>query len=225
MAGDPDNWRLYVITDSRLSDRGHLEIARAAIAGGAEVIQFREKAMSTGEMHDICMALREMTAEADVDFIVNDRLDLALAVDADGVHLGQDDLPLDAAREILGPEKLIGGSAKNLVEAKHVEAAGADYVGVGPVFEARHTKPDTIEPQGVKLISQVISEVSMPVVAIGGINRANVRSVIQAGARVVSVISDIVTADDMQSATSELRRLIVDETDRLHGQSAQKTRG
>jgi len=204
-------WRLYVITDATLSARGHLEVTKQAIAGGADAIQFREKHMSAMEMFRIGQSLRKHTRDAGVDFIVNDRLDLALALEADGVHLGQEDLPISVAREILGPEKIIGGSARTPEEASVIEDKGADYVGVGPVFEARDVKPDTIAPQGIDLIQKVCERVSIPVIAIGGIHRENARAVTQAGAGGIAVIRAVVTAPDIQKAARELKELVSEE--------------
>jgi thiamine-phosphate pyrophosphorylase len=199
---------LYVITDRRLaSGRSHEEVAREAIAGGATVIQLRDKEASTKELVEIGRRLRRLTAERGVTFIVNDRVDVALAVDADGVHLGQEDMPAALARQLMGPAKVIGVSAGTVEEAKRAEKDGADYLGVGPVY-ATVTKPDAGEPIGVEGLAEILRAVSIPVVAIGGINEGNVEEVIAAGADGVAVVSAVVAAQDIEAAARRLRRKI-----------------
>jgi len=204
---DPGRWRLCLITDERLSrGRSHLEIAAAAVRGGADVIQLRDKEASGGRLFEIAVALRELTRGTGIPLIVNDRLDVAMAAGADGVHLGQEDLPADAARRILGPEKILGVSAETPAEARRAEAAGADYLGVGPVFEARGSKPDAGAPQGLDQIVRIRAETRLPIVAIGGIRPDNARRVREAGADAVAVISAIVSAEDVEEATRRMKR-------------------
>jgi thiamine-phosphate pyrophosphorylase len=201
-----NRWRLYVITDERLGrGRSHLRIAEAAILGGADVLQLRDKEASSGRLYRAALELRKITREAKVPFIVNDRLDVALAADADGVHVGQEDLPASVARRILGPGKILGVSAETVEEAIRAEEDGADYLGVGPVFEARGTKADAGEPVGLELIAQIRRRCRLPIVAIGGINAENARKVREAGADAVAVISAIVAADDIAQAARQLK--------------------
>jgi len=208
----PARWRLYVITDERLSrGRSHLEVAEAAIRGGADVIQLRDKEASGGRLYEVALSLRKLTREAKVPFLVNDRLDVAMAVDADGVHLGQEDLPASAARRILGPGKLLGVSAETTDEALLAEKEGADYLGVGPVFEARGTKPDAGTPRGLEQIARIRAESRLPIVAIGGIDAGNARQILEAGADAAAVISAVVAAGDIEQAARRLKRLLEEE--------------
>ena len=205
----PGLWRLHVLTDRKASrGRSHLQVAEAAIAGGADVIQLRDKEASSGGLYREALQLRKLTREAKVPFIVNDRLDIALAVDADGVHVGQSDLPASVVRKILGPGKILGVSVVTVEEAIRAEKDGADYLGVGPVFEARGTKPDTVEPLGVDCIARIRRHCRLPIVAIGGINAENARKVRDAGADAAAVISAIVSADDIEQAASRMKRIL-----------------
>jgi thiamine-phosphate pyrophosphorylase len=206
------SWNLYVITDEQLSGgRTHQEIARQAITGGAEVIQFRDKTASGKKLYETGLELKKLTRENSVSFIVNDRLDLALILDADGVHVGQSDIPARAARRLLGPDKILGVSAASVAEALKAEVDGADYLGVGPIFEARGTKADAAKPQGLELLVQIRQKCRLPLIAIGGIHRQNVNSVIQAGADGAAVISAIVAANDISKAASQIRSAILRE--------------
>ena len=205
----PGLWRLHVLTDRKTSrGRSHLQVAEAAIAGGADVLQLRDKEASSGQLYREGLLLRKLTRDAKVPFIVNDRLDIALAVDADGLHVGQTDLPASVARRILGPGKILGVSVETVEEAIRAEKDGADYLGVGPVFEARGTKPDTCEPLGVDCIARIRRHCRLPIVAIGGINAENARKVREAGADGAAVISAIVSADDISQATRKLKRIL-----------------
>lgn len=201
-----DRWRLYVITDERLArGRTHLQIAEAAVRGGADVIQLRDKTASSRRLYEVARMLREVTRKAGVPFIVNDRVDIALAADADGVHLGREDLPASAARRILGPGRIVGVSAETVEEAVAAEREGADYLGVGPVFEARGTKEDAGEPLGLDRVARIRRHCRLPIVAIGGITAANAGSVREAGADAAAVISAIVAADDIARAARLLK--------------------
>jgi len=205
----PGLWRLHVLTDRKTSGgRSHLQVAEAAIAGGADVLQLRDKEAPSGRLYQEAMQLRKITRDAKVPFIVNDRLDIALAVDADGVHVGQSDLPASVARRILGPGKILGVSVDTVEQAILAEKDGADYLGVGPVFEARGTKPDTGDPVGIDCIARIRRHCRLPIVAIGGINAENAGKVREAGADAVAVISAIVSADDISQATRRLKRIL-----------------
>ena len=191
-----DRWRLYVITDEQVSrGRSHLEVAEAAILGGADVVQLRDKTASGGRLYQVALVLRRLTREARIPFLVNDRLDIALATDADGVHLGQNDLPASVARRLLGPGRILGVSAETAEEAVRAEKDGADYLGVGPVFEARGTKSDAGEPVGLERIVRIRRQCGLPIVAIGGIDAENARLVREAGADSAAVISAVAAAD------------------------------
>ena len=205
----PGLWRLHVLTDRKTSrGRSYLQVAEAAIAGGADVLQLRDKEASSGRLYQEALQLRKLTGDAQVPFIVNDRLDIALAVDADGVHVGQSDLPASVVRRIMGPGKILGVSVATVEEAIRAEQDGADYLGVGPVFEARGTKPDTCEPMGLECIARIRRHCRLPIVAIGGIDAENARKVREAGADAAAVISAIVSADDISEATRRLKRIL-----------------
>ncbi|MGA2698538.1 MAG: thiamine phosphate synthase [Methanoregula sp.] len=200
---------LYVVTDETLG-RGysHAEIAKLACAGGADAIQLRDKCCS---MRDLCRAgreIREITKASGTLFIVNDRLDIALACGADGVHLGQGDLKVDVARQIAPRPFIIGISAGMVAEAVAAEEAGVDYVVLSPVFST--TSKDNAGPgQGLFVLREMKESVSIPVLAIGGISRDNVSSVIRAGADGVAVISAVVGQPDITAAARDLKERIV----------------
>ena len=186
----------YFITDSRLSRAGTFSDVQQAVAAGVEVIQYRCKDGSSAELYAEALALKKICHGT--LFIVNDRVDIALAVEADGVHLGQDDLPLPVARKLLGPGKTIGLSVNSVTEAMQAQSLGADYLGVGPIYSTL-TKLDAGPPVGIELIRQIKSAVKLPVVAIGGITLANVAEVVQAGADCVCAISAVVGSEDVTS--------------------------
>jgi thiamine-phosphate diphosphorylase len=203
------HWILYVITDEILSGgRSHLEIAKKAIAGGANVIQLRDKKASSRKLFKVGIQLRELTSQNNINLIVNDRVDVALAIQADGVHVGQSDLPASTARQLIGSQKILGVSAGSLQEAIQAQKDGADYLGVGPIFEARSTKYDAGEPIGLKLIQDVRKNCNLPIVAIGGINQENMKEVILSGADCAAIISAIVSAENIEMTTKQLRKII-----------------
>jgi thiamine-phosphate pyrophosphorylase len=196
--------RLHVITDEMVQDRfTHVEIAERAIAGGADTIQFRDKSKTTSELAAAARAIREVCASRGVPLIVNDRTDIAMAVDADGVHLGRSDLPVRAARELLGPGKIIGGTAGSLEEAIEAQRDGADYVGFGHIYPtASKHKPG--EAKGPGSLVDICRAVSIPVIAIGGIGTGNFGPVIDAGAWGIAVIGAVCAAEDPAAAASVL---------------------
>lgn len=195
-------WQLYVITDRELStNRSHQDIARQAIAAGAAVIQLRDKIASGQELFKTARDLRKLTRDTHTALIINDRIDIALAVDADGVHVGQEDIPAAVARKLIGNRRILGVSAGTVQEAIEAEQQGADYLGAGPVFEARSTKADAGEARGTNLIREIREHSTIPVIAIGGIKLENLQEVFQAGATGAAVISAIVTADDIENET------------------------
>jgi thiamine-phosphate pyrophosphorylase len=196
---------LHVLTDETVQNRfSHLELARRAIAGGADTIQLREKRKGAGELVEIAGAVRRVCREADVPFIVNDRVDVALAVDADGVHLGRNDLPIAVARRLLGPGKIIGGTASRIEEAIEAQEEGADYVGFGHIY-ATKSKQKHGDPKGPAALRPVCSALRIPVVAIGGIEENNLGAVLEAGAWGIAVIASVCAAPDPARAASILR--------------------
>ena len=196
---------LYVLTDEGLArGRPTLDVVAAAIRGGADAIQLRAKGLTTRQQVDVGRALRALTREAGVLFIVNDRADVAVAVDADGVHVGPDDLPPADARAIVGPDRIVGVSAGTVEEALAARDAGADYLGVGAIY-ATATKADAGSPVGPGRIAEIKARVDLPMVGIGGINRYNLGDVIAAGADGVAVIGAVVVAEDVEAAARELK--------------------
>lgn len=203
------DWRLYVVTDKELSlGRSHVEIARLALAGGADVIQLRDKTASRRDFHDAAVTIRRLTKEAGAVFIVNDWIDVAVAVKADGVHVGQDDLNPAMARYRLKESRLLGVSISSVEQALQAEADGADYVSVSPVFDARSSKPDAGEPLGLELVRRCVQACSIPVMAIGGITPANAAGVIEEGACCVAVITAVTLAKDLTAAARSLTEII-----------------
>jgi thiamine-phosphate pyrophosphorylase len=194
----------YFITDARLSRAGNESDVKNAVAAGVEVVQYREKAAYTRVMYQEALRLRQLCQGA--LFIINDRVDLALAVDADGVHLGQQDLPCDLARRLLGPEKIIGITVSSMAEALEAARAGADYLGVSPIFPT-DTKTDAGEPGGLALLREIRPRVALPLVAIGGITLANAPAVIRAGADGLSAISAVVTRADVPGEIRKFQAL------------------
>jgi thiamine-phosphate diphosphorylase len=191
---------LYVILDRTVAvGRNIEEVLDAVIAGGCRMVQLREKVWPSGRLLPLAARLRAKCREARVAFIVNDRVDLALAVDADGVHLGQDDLPPQAARPLLRPGMILGLSTHSVEQARAAQASGASYVAVGSIFPTG-TKPD-FELVGPDLVRKLRAEIRVPLVGIGGINPDNVGEVIRAGADGVAVISAVCAAPDPEHAT------------------------
>lgn len=194
---------LYAIIDPEMSlGRSIIKVAQEAIAGGASVLQLRDKIRPKGEVLAEAQEIRNITAQANVLFIVNDHPDLALAADADGVHLGQKDLPIAVARRILPIDRLVGCSANTLAEAQAAVAQGADYLGVGSVFPTA-TKADA-RPGSLDVLRQIKAAVPIPLVAIGGINADNIAQVMQAGADAAAVVSAICGAPDVVGAARNI---------------------
>ncbi|MDQ7842320.1 MAG: thiamine phosphate synthase [Armatimonadota bacterium] len=202
------DYSVYVITDRSIGGgRSHEEMVAAAIAGGATIVQVREKRLPTRAFVEAVARARAVAVAAGIPLIVNDRVDVALAVDADGVHVGPDDLPVAVARRLLGRHKIVGASAGTVEEAVAAERDGATYLGVGSVF-ATSSKPDAGAPIGVAALQEIVRAVRIPVVGIGGITAANASRVIAAGASGVAVISSVVGADDITAATRRLVEVV-----------------
>jgi thiamine-phosphate diphosphorylase len=197
--------RLIVVTDADCGGRDLVDVVRAALRGGAGAIQLRMKDGAARDMVEMAQALLTETRPAGALLFVNDRVDVAVIAGADGAHVGQDDLPVSAARRVSPPGFLLGVSAESVELAVQAQAEGADYVGVGPVY-ATGSKADAGEPIGLARIAEVAAAVKIPVVGIGGIAVGNARAVVESGAAGVAVISAVMRADDPESATRELLR-------------------
>ena len=194
---------LYVILDRQfLAGRNELDIAGQIIEGGARVIQLRDKQSKKGELLLIAQRLNELCSQADVLFIINDYLDLAIAVGADGLHVGQEDLPLPVIRRELPIDKLVGCSVTTLSQAKNAQAEGADYIAVGSIFPTTTKREATVV--GVNILKELKRIVSIPLVAIGGINQNNIGEVVSAGADAVAVISAVLSEKDVKKAVQKL---------------------
>ena len=202
------DYSVYVVTDRSLSrGRTTFDVVREAVDGGATCVQLREKQAGTREFLAEARALRPWLRNRNVPLFINDRVDIALAVEADGVHLGQQDMPIADARRLGPPSWIIGVSAESVEDAVRAEKEGADYIGVSPVF-ATPTKTDTALPLGLGGLHAMRAAVRIPLVAIGGIQLHNAREVIRAGADGLAVVSAIVSADSPREAAAALRREI-----------------
>lgn len=197
------DYTLYLCTDRDLMTSDTIEEAvELAIKGGATIVQLREKDCSGREFLEIAESVKEVTDAYEIPLIINDRVDIALAVDADGVHLGQKDLPAEVARELLGPDKIIGVSAYNAELALQAQKDGADYIGVGDVFGTA-TKSDT-HHVSLEELQKIRDNVKIPMVAIGGVNHDNVRQLRGTGIDGVAVISSVLGAKDITAAAEEM---------------------
>lgn len=204
----PIDYSLYLVTDRRLAGgKRTLDIVEAAVKGGVTCVQLREKSAPTREFIAEATAVRDFLRRVDIPLIINDRLDVALAVEADGLHLGQTDMPLETARRIAGSSLIIGVSAESVRDAVEAENAGADYISASPVFSTP-TKTDTAPPLGLEGIKEIRRRVALPLVAIGGLNPENIEAVIQSGADGVAVVSAIVCATDPAEAARRLKKRI-----------------
>ena len=201
------DYTLYLVTDRQLvGDKDFYASIEEALLGGVTLLQLREKSISTLEFHKIAQDIKRIANKYKVPFIINDRLDIALSVDADGLHIGQDDMPVSIARKLLGPDKVIGVSASNIKEALLAEQLGADYLGIGAIF-ATGTKRDAHHTDLAEL-SRIRAATHIPIVAIGGINESNVPDIMKTGVNGVAVVSAILDKDNVNVAAQNLRRLI-----------------
>lgn len=216
ITGEPVDLSLYLVTDYYLATqmgRTELEVVKAAVEGGVTTIQFRDKHREGRELYRVGRELRDFCTQAGVTFIVNDHLDLALVLEADGVHLGQSDLPLEIARHLAGDKLFIGLSVVSEQETLAALELKADYLGASPVFTST-TKPDAGEGIGLAKLARLVQlAADVPVVGIGAINASNATGVIQAGASGIAVVSAIVSADDITKAAQQLRQ----EVDKARG--------
>ncbi len=204
---------LYLVTSQNMSaGRSTLEIVRAALAGGVKLIQLREKEMPAAEFKELARKVRNMTREAGALLIINDRLDVAVDVDADGVHLGQDDMPLAEARKE-AKDMIIGASSHSPEEALAAEAGGASYVNIGPLYQTA-TKKWEDSFLGLEAVKKVSKIVSIPFTVMGGIKRKHIPDLIKAGARVIAVVTAVTMAENPEQETRDLLDLIASEIDR-----------
>jgi len=202
----PGQTDLYALTDSRLSlGRPLAEVAQALLGAGVRILQYREKKLKAGQMLEECRLLRRMTEEAGACFIVNDHIDIAILAGADGVHIGQEDLPVPEVRRLVGPDMLIGLSTHAPEEALSAVRAGADYIGVGPIF-ATQTKEDVVPPVGFSYLDWVSRHIDLPFVAIGGIKEHNIADVAAHGARCCALVSELVGATDIATRVTAVRQ-------------------
>ena len=202
------NYDLYVITDQKISHgKSHLEVAEAVLAGGATIIQFRDKEMKDFEAEEICFKIHQLVKAEEIAFIVDDRVVVAKKVHADGVHLGQEDMSIKLARKIMDKNQVIGISVETVEQAIKAVEEGADYLGVGPIYPTT-TKFDAGKALGVERLKEIKEVVNIPIVAIGGINEDNLEEVLRAGADGVAVISAVVSAPDITQACRKLKNKI-----------------
>lgn len=201
----PGETDLYGLTDSRLSmGRSLEEVVCALLASGVRIIQYREKKLPGRQMLEECRLLRKLTKAANACFIVNDHVDLAILSQADGIHLGQDDLPVRDARQLVGNDMIIGLSTHSPAQALAAVEAEADYIGVGPIFETK-TKEDVVAPVGFAYLDWVAANISLPFVAIGGIKRHNIAEVAAHGANCCALVSEFVSAPLIGERVAEVR--------------------
>jgi len=198
---------LYVITDETLyKGRTHADIAKSALEGGANIIQIRDKNCNDRYFYEQALEIKKMTKAYNAIFIVNDRIHIAIAVDADGINCGQKDLPCSVVKELLGKDKIIGISCSSVEMAIKAQEDGADYIGLGPIFSTT-TKVDCDKTTGLEMIKNVKSHIKIPVAAIGGINSSNINLVGEYGSDMACVVSCVVCADDMIKETKKLNLL------------------
>lgn len=193
---------LYLVTDNSSDVERFLKTIEEAIIGGTTVVQLREKTADTLDFYNLALKVKEITSRYDVPLIINDRVDIALAIDADGVHVGQSDMPCDIARKLIGDEKILGVSANTIEEAKKAERDGADYIGTGAVFPTS-TKDDADSVSKKELID-IVESINIPVVAIGGINTENAHELAGTGIAGLSVVSAIMSSDNPKKSSEEL---------------------
>ena len=196
----------YLVTDSNLSKNGTLNDVEQALKAGCTIIQYREKNKSKKELINEALIIKKM-CEDNALFLINDMVDIAMALDADGIHIGHNDMPYEIARKLLGDHKIIGLTVHNVKEAAQAETIGADYIGLSPIFETS-TKKDAGKACGTTMIREVRKNVRLPIVAIGGITKSNVHEVIEAGSDAAAVISAVVGADNVYRETMDFIKII-----------------
>lgn len=201
------DYTLYLVTDRTLAGaRDFDDLVGRAVRGGCTLVQLREKDASSGELYERALRLKRVTDYFHVPLMIDDRVDIMLAVDAAGVHLGQSDLPAEAARRLIGPDKILGVSARTVEEAEAAESAGADYLGVGAVFPTA-TKTDA-EPVARETLAAICAAVRIPVVAIGGLNAKNIPLLEGSGISGAAVVSAVMGAEDPEEAARKLKEVV-----------------
>lgn len=196
----------YLVTDSKLSNNGIISDIENALEAGCKIVQYREKKKNTKTMINESRHIKRICNNKAL-FLVNDRVDVAFASNADGIHIGQEDIPYKFARKLLGKNRIIGLTVHNLDEAIKAENLGVDYIGVGPIFET-DTKEDIQTPCGVEMIKIIRKEVNIPIVAVGGINKNNVKEILDAGANSIVSINPVVSSDDVYSEIVNFIKII-----------------
>nr|WP_295615687.1 thiamine phosphate synthase [uncultured Methanobrevibacter sp.] len=200
------DYSVYLVTDHRnKTDEEFLNVIEEAIKGGTSIVQLREKTASTKDFYELAVKVKEITSKYNVPLLVNDRIDIALAIYSEGVHIGQDDMPATIARKIIGDEKILGVSTSTVEEAIKAEAEGADYIGSGAIFPTS-TKDDA-ESVSKEELKDIVDSVDIPVVAIGGISLENAPSIKSTGIAGFSVISAIMNAEDPKEASKKLKEI------------------
>nr|WP_105368690.1 thiamine phosphate synthase [Acetivibrio saccincola] len=201
---------LYCITAHEFSKgRSNIEVVEKMIKGGAKILQYREKDKNFIDMYEECVKIRKLTQEAGVTFIVNDHVDLAMMVNADGVHLGQDDYPIEKVRELVGEDMIIGLSTHSPKQVQDALKKDVDYIGVGPIYRT-YTKKDVCDPVGLEYLEYVIGNINIPYVAIGGIKEHNLHEVLSKGAKCVSMVTEITEAEDIEGIVRRVNKKILE---------------
>ncbi|RPI14798.1 MAG: thiamine phosphate synthase [Ignavibacteriae bacterium] len=201
--------RLCVITDTNIQTKySHIEIAEMAIKGGADIVQFRDKSMPASEMVNTAIEIKKICNETGALLIINDRVDIAMLSDADGVHLGKEDIPVNEARKLLGKYKIIGATANSPEDAKNAVKAGADYIGFGHIFQT-YSKKKATPPVGISGLQEIVNNIKIPVLAIGGIDLSNLDEVINTGVHGIAVIGCVVKSSNPEKTVKELRSYLI----------------
>ena len=196
------NYSLYLVTDAfDYNEEEFLQRIEQAIKAGVTLVQYRDKEVSSREAYQLALKIQKITTKYNVPLIINDRVDICLAIGADGVHIGDDELPVNIVRQLLGPEKIIGVSAKSIERAKEAMDEGADYLGVGAIFPTKTKDSDVI---GVRKLSEIKQKISIPVVAIGGLNVGNIQQLKGSKIDGVSLVSEIMLAENIQQTVTTL---------------------
>jgi thiamine-phosphate pyrophosphorylase len=198
------DYSLYLVTDrtGKIDDE-FLAVIEEAILGGVSIVQLREKNASTGEFYRLALRLKELTSKYNVPLIINDRLDIALAIDSDGIHVGQSDMPANIVRKIIGKDKILGVSAATINTAQKAEKDGADYIGTGAIFPTQTKESDCI---AIVYLKKIVDSVNIPVIAIGGLSEDNVSSLANTNIGGISVVSAIMDSDNPKKASENLKK-------------------
>ena len=199
---------MYVTDDSIKDDNSFFHILEASLKGGATIIQLREKTSDTLEFYKRAVRCKEICEKYNVPLLINDRLDIALAIDADGVHIGQTDMPYEVARRLLSNSKIIGLSVSNKEQAEQPNAQAADYIGISPIFSTNTKTTDLAKPLGIAGLKEIRQLYAKPIVCIGGINKNNTRDLMDHGADGIAIVSAISKADNSEEASRELKNIL-----------------